>query len=449
MVIPPLSDTIVAVATAPGKGGIGVVRVSGSEVPQIAQKLLSKQLMPRIATLCEFRHPHHEKIIDQGVALYFKAPNSFTGEDVLELQGHGGPVVMDCLLNAVVSAGARLARPGEFSERSFLNDKMDLAQAEAVADLIDASTEQAALSAMRSLQGHFSEKISSLGSALMHLRLYVEAAIDFPEEEIDFLADGHILEKIEEVITKLKDLQASAKQGQLLKEGMSVVIIGRPNAGKSSLLNALTGQASAIVTPIAGTTRDLVKETIQVEGMPLHIIDTAGIRLDAEEVEQEGIRRALLQQDLADRILLVVDASQDPFITPVEEQVLAQFAAKTTLIVNKVDIAPTPSGVTQEAIALSAKTGQGLNLLKEHLKSIMGYRAGESSTFIARRRHLTALGVTLESCEKAKEQLVRFKAGELVAQELKMAQDALGEIVGKVTTDDLLGEIFANFCIGK
>jgi len=449
MVSSPVGDTIVAVATAPGRGGIGVVRISGSGVPSIAKKLLSKQPPPRVATLCEFRHPHHEKIIDQGVALYFPAPHSFTGEDVLELQGHGGPVVMDCLLNAVVDAGARLARPGEFSERSFLNDKMDLAQAEAVADLIDASTEQAALCAMRSLQGHFSDKISTLAQALMHLRLYVEAAIDFPEEEIDFLADGHILNKIEEVIAQLQQLQASAKQGQLLKEGMSVVIIGRPNAGKSSLLNALTGQACAIVTPIAGTTRDLVKETIQIEGMPLHIIDTAGIRLDAEEVEQEGIRRALLQQDLADRILLMVDASKIPLMTEVEERVLTQFANKTTVIVNKVDIAPVPSHLTQEVIALSAKTGEGLELLKEHLKGVMGYRPNEAGTFLARRRHLVALNLTLECCEKAKEQLVHYKAGELVAQELKMAQDALGEIVGKVTTDDLLGEIFANFCIGK
>ncbi|MGE3319337.1 MAG: tRNA uridine-5-carboxymethylaminomethyl(34) synthesis GTPase MnmE [Candidatus Berkiella sp.] len=449
MVSSPLADTIVAVATAPGKGGIGVVRVSGSEASSIAMRLLNKQPAPRVATLCEFRHPHHHQIIDQGVALYFPAPHSFTGEDVLELQGHGGPVVMDCLLKAVVEAGARLARPGEFSERSFLNDKMDLAQAEAVADLIDATTEAAALGAMRSLQGHFSEKIATLAQSLMRLRLYVEAAIDFPEEEIDFLADGHILQKIEEVISQLQELQASAKQGQLLKEGMSVVIIGRPNAGKSSLLNALTGQASAIVTPIPGTTRDLVKETIQIEGMPLHIVDTAGIRLEAEEVEQEGIRRALLQQDLADRILLVVDASKTPLMTEVEQQVLSQFAAKTTLIVNKVDIAPITNTLAHEAIALSAKTGEGLHLLKEHLKNIMGYRPSENGTFIARRRHLTALSLTLDCCEKAKDQLVRFKAGELVAQELKMAQDALGEITGKVTTDDLLGEIFANFCIGK
>jgi len=442
------ADTIVAVATAPGKGGIGVVRISGSIAALIAKRLLSKVPSPRIATLCEFRNTNDE-VIDKGVALYFPAPNSFTGEDVLELQGHGGPVVMDCLLTAVVQAGARLARPGEFSERSFLNGKMDLAQAEAVADLIDASTKQAAMSAMRSLQGQFSEKITALAKALMHLRLYVEAAIDFPEEEIDFLADGHVLSKIEETLVQLGELQQQAKQGQLLKEGMTVVIIGRPNAGKSSLLNCLTGQESAIVTAIPGTTRDLVKETIQIEGMPLHIIDTAGIRHEAEEVEQEGIRRALLQQELADRILLVIDANKTPLMTQVEEDVLKQFPEKTTVIVNKIDLAQIQPGEREKKIYLSAKTEQGISDLKNHLKHCMGYQAQESGTFTARRRHLTALRVTRDCCEKAKEQLISYKAGELVAQELKMAQDALGEIVGRVTTDDLLGEIFANFCIGK
>lgn len=448
MISSPPADTIVAVATAPGKGGIGVVRISGSEAAAIAKRLLHQLPSPRIATLCEFRNTNND-VIDKGVALYFPAPNSFTGEDVLELQGHGGPVVMDCLLTAVVQAGARLARPGEFSERSFLNGKMDLAQAEAVADLIDASTQQAALSAMRSLQGQFSEKITSLAKTLMHLRLYVEAAIDFPEEEIDFLADGHILNKLEETLVHICELQQQAKQGQLLKEGMTVVIIGRPNAGKSSLLNCLTGSESAIVTAIAGTTRDLVKETIQIEGMPLHIIDTAGIRSEAEEVEQEGIRRALSQQDLADRILLVIDANQTPLMTQVEEDVLKQFAHKTTIIINKIDIANLEAGERDNKIYLSAKEGLGLNSLKNHLKHCMGYQVQESGTFTARRRHLTALRMTRDCCEKAKEQLMTYKAGELVAQELKMAQDALGEIVGRVTTDDLLGEIFANFCIGK
>ncbi len=442
------ADTIVAVATAPGKGGIGVVRISGNDAALIAKRLLHQLPSPRVATLCEFRNTNND-VIDKGVALYFPAPNSFTGEDILELQGHGGPVVMDCLLTAVVQAGARLARPGEFSERSFLNGKMDLAQAEAVADLIDASTQQAALSAMRSLQGQFSEKITSLAKTLMHLRLYVEAAIDFPEEEIDFLADGHILNKIEQTLVEIGELQQQAKQGQLLKEGMTVVIIGRPNAGKSSLLNCLTGHESAIVTAIPGTTRDLVKETIQIEGMPLHVIDTAGIRHEAEEVEQEGIRRALLQQDLADRILLVIDANKKPLMTQVEEDVLKQFAHKTTVIVNKIDIAELEAGERDNKIYLSAKEGLGINCLKNHLKSCMGYQVQESGTFTARRRHLTALRMTRDCCEKAKDQLMTYKAGELVAQELKMAQDALGEIVGRVTTDDLLGEIFANFCIGK
>lgn len=448
MISSPPADTIVAVATAPGKGGIGVVRVSGSNAALIAKRLLQKIPSPRVASLCEFRNSNDE-VIDKGVALFFPGPNSFTGEDVLELQGHGGPVVMDCLLTAVVHAGARLARPGEFSERSFLNGKMDLAQAEAVADLIDASTKQAALSAMRSLQGQFSEKITSLAKTLMHLRLYVEAAIDFPEEEIDFLADGHILTKIEETLLQLSELQQQAKQGQLLKEGMTVVIIGQPNAGKSSLLNCLTGHDSAIVTAIPGTTRDLIKETIQIEGMPLHIIDTAGIRHEASDVEREGIRRALLQQDLADRILLVIDANNTPLMTQVEEDVLKQFSHKTTVIMNKIDMNNTPPGERDNKIYLSAKTGQGIAELKNHLKNCMGYQAQDSGTFTARRRHLTALRLTRDCCEKAKDQLITYKAGELVAAELKMAQDALGEIVGRVTTDDLLGEIFANFCIGK
>lgn len=443
----PLTDTIVAVATAPGKGGIGVVRISGSNTASFAKQLLSKELIPRVATLCEFRNDK-QLVLDKGVALYFPGPHSFTGEDVLELQGHGGPVVLDLVVSAVLALGARLARPGEFSERAFLNNKMDLAQAEAVADLIDASTQQAARSAMRSLQGEFSAHIGRIATALMQLRLYVEAAIDFPEEEIDFLSDGKILKQLETVLAELTELQAKAKHGQLLKEGMSVVIVGQPNAGKSSLLNALTGQETAIVTAIAGTTRDLVKETIQIDGMPLHIIDTAGIREEAEEVEKEGIRRALLQQDLADRILLVVDVNNGS-LSKVEQDVLAQFAHKTTLIMNKIDIALVPPGEQEKGIYVSAKTGAGLVALRSHLKDCMGFQAIEGATFIARRRHLSALAATLACCQRAREQLVDFRAGELVAQELKMAQDALGEIVGKVTTDDLLGEIFANFCIGK
>ncbi|MCS5712759.1 tRNA uridine-5-carboxymethylaminomethyl(34) synthesis GTPase MnmE [Candidatus Berkiella aquae] len=441
------ADTIVAVATAPGKGGIGVIRISGKQAAFIAKRLLSKDLSARIATLCTFRNANQE-ILDQGVALYFPSPNSFTGEDVVELQGHGGPVVLDLVVSAVLAEGARLAEPGEFSLRAFLNNKIDLAQAEAIADLIDASTQQAAQSAMRSLQGQFSEHVLNLATALMQLRLYVEAAIDFPEEEIDFLSDGKVLQKLDAILAELSLLQAKAKQGQLLKEGMSVVIVGQPNAGKSSLLNALTGQETAIVTPIAGTTRDLVKETIQLDGMPLHIIDTAGIRDQAEEIEKEGIRRALLQQDLADRILLVVDVSQGE-LTKVEQEVLQQFSHKTTLIMNKIDTVGLLPGERDGQLYLSAKTGEGLSCLKEHLKMCMGYRQAEGATFIARRRHLSAIAATLQNCLNAKKQLVEFKAGELVAHELKMAHDALGEIVGKVTTDDLLGEIFSNFCIGK
>jgi len=386
-------------------------------------------------------------VIDTGLAIYFAAPNSFTGEDVLELQGHGGQVVMDMVLSAVLKEGARIAEPGEFSQRAFLNGKMDLAQAEAVADLIEASTAQAALSANRSLQGVFSKKIRALEHEMMELRMFVEAAIDFPEEEVDFLSEGHVLQKIEALLSQLYSLQQGAKKGQMLREGMSVVIAGLPNAGKSSLLNCLTQQETAIVTPIAGTTRDLIKETIQIDGIPLHIIDTAGLRSNADVVEMEGIKRAKQQQTLADRILLVVDATET--LSEVENSILREHEHKVTLVMNKIDLKDLPPGEREGKIFLSAKSGQGMDALYAHLKTCMGFQGEESANFIARRRHLEALEKTLYHCLLAKQQLVEFKASELVAQELRFAQDFLGQIVGKVTTDDLLGKIFSSFCIGK
>lgn len=439
-------DTIVAIATAPGKGGVGIVRVSGPKCTDIARALIGQLPSPRQAVLSPFYHPGGE-IIDTGLVLYFPNPHSFTGEDVLELHAHGGPVVLDMLVKAILQCGAIMARPGEFSQRAFLNGKMDLTQVEAVADLIDAGTQEAALSASRSLQGVFSSKIETLSKALMSTRMFVEATLDFPDEEIDFLSDKRLLSKIEDIRTQIDTLLSQAKVGQLLKEGMTVVIVGRPNAGKSSLLNCLTQYETAIVTPIAGTTRDLIKETIHIDGLPLHIVDTAGIREDADVVEQEGIKRAKHQLSLADRILLVIDA--DNALTQIEEEILAEFPNKVTLIFNKIDLMSHEPRQDNNAIHLSAKTGQGIDLLRAHLKQCMGYQGTETGVFIARRRHLHALERTEAHFQEALAQLVTFFAFEKAAEELRLAQNALGEIVGVVTTEDVLGEIFSHFCIGK
>ncbi|MBS0286483.1 MAG: tRNA uridine-5-carboxymethylaminomethyl(34) synthesis GTPase MnmE [Proteobacteria bacterium] len=442
------ADTIAAIATPPGRGGVGIVRVSGQNVVLIAQQIIKNLPQPRIAALRSF-YDIKGNIIDKGLALYFSAPNSFTGEDLLELHAHGGPVLMDMLLSTVLTHGARLAKPGEFSERAFLNGKMDLAQCEAVADLIDASTKQAALSASRSLQGVFSEQIEKLANEMMALRLYVEAAIDFPEEEIDFLSEGNVLEKIEAILSQIITLQKSAKVGQVLREGMNVVFAGLPNAGKSSLLNQLTRKESAIVTPIPGTTRDLVKETIQIDGIPINLIDTAGIRLEAELIEQEGIKRAKEQFALADKILLVKDTSQGEELATEEIEIMKLHGNKVTLVMNKVDMINNAPENLDNKIYLSAKTGQGIDALLFMLKASQGMQTIDNGAFIARRRHLDALQKAHIHCDEAHRQLVKIKAGELVAQELRYAQEALGEIVGKITPDDLLGKIFASFCIGK
>ncbi len=447
------AETIAAIATPPGRGGVGIVRVSGPEVARIAQAVLHQLPEPRYAHYGAF-YGTDGQILDRGIALYFQNPHSFTGEDVLELQAHGGPVVLQWLLETVIAQGARLAEPGEFSKQAFLNDKLDLAQAEAIADLIDASSEQAAKSALRSLQGDFSAEVNALVEALISLRIFVEAAIDFPEEEIDFLSDGKVAGQLEEILQQLHRVLTTAQQGVLLREGMSVVILGRPNAGKSSLLNALSGRETAIVTDIAGTTRDIVKEEIQIDGMPLHILDTAGLREASDKVEQIGIERAWQALEEADRVLVMLQAGEA--IHPEDQAILDQLPAElpVTLIRNKIDlINASPKIETDEAgrtvIWLSAKHRQGLELLKQHLKEVMGFANTAEGVFMARKRHLEALKTALQLVETGKQQLETFAAGELLAEDLRQAQQALSEITGRFTSDDLLGEIFTSFCIGK
>jgi len=450
-------DTIVAQATPPGRGGVGIVRISGPHAPQVAEAVLGHCPPARYAEYLPFTD-EGGSVLDQGIALYFKAPHSFTGEDVLELQGHGGPVVLDLLIRRILALpGVRPARPGEFSERAFLNDKLDLAQAEAIADLIEANSEQAARSAMHSLQGEFSRQVNALVEQLTRLRIYVEAAIDFPEEEVDFLSDGKISADLSEVRVQLAQVQAQARQGSLLREGMRVVIAGRPNAGKSSLLNALAGRESAIVTEIAGTTRDVLREHIHIDGMPLHIIDTAGLRDSADKVEQIGIERAWEEIRQADQVLFMVDGTTTAATDP--HAIWPEFVDRLpshigiTVVRNKVDL--TGEALTRgedhsyPVFRLSAKTGQGLDALRDHLKRCMGFKGVTEGGFMARRRHLSALTAAAEHLEQGTEQLEVFAAGELLAEELRLAQESLSEITGEFTSDDLLGRIFSSFCIGK
>ena len=432
-------ETITALATPPGRGGIGVVRISGSKVPEIARSLLGQLPQARYATFCNFMD------IDQGIALYFPAPNSFTGEDVLELQGHGGPVVMDLLLNAILTLGVRIARPGEFSERAFLNGKIDLAQAEAIADLIDSSSKQAAHCALRSLQGEFSAHIHTLVEQLIWLRTYIEASIDFADEEIDHSANGQIFEKIEKLIIELDEILEKAHQGYLLKEGMHIVLIGEPNVGKSSLLNSLAGRETAIVTAIAGTTRDIVRDQIQLDGaMPLHIIDTAGLRQTNDPVEMEGIHRTKLAMKEADLVILLQDNDGS-----INKELLSEIDEKPLLrIRNKIDISGQTAGLNSDGILyLSAKTGKGIPVLKTYLKNQMGLQTNTEGNFMARRRHLDAL----QSAKKALTTALIHNTNhtELLAEELRQAQQHLGQITGEFTTEDLLGEIFSSFCLGK
>lgn len=451
------TDTIVAQATPPGRGGVGILRVSGPKAALVAQTVLGKLPKPRYADYLPFRNDDNS-VLDQGIALFFPNPHSFTGEDVLELQGHGGPVILDLLLKRILQIpGVRIANPGEFSERAFLNDKLDLAQAEAIADLIDASSEQAARSAINSLQGAFSSHVNEMVESLTHLRIYVEAAIDFPDEEIDFLSDGIIEGKLNAVIAELDDVRAQARQGSLLREGMKVVIAGRPNAGKSSLLNALAGREAAIVTDIAGTTRDVLREHIHIDGMPLHIIDTAGLREASDEVERIGIERAWKEIEQADRVLFMVDSTTTDATTP--EDIWPEFMAHlpntlpVTVIRNKSDLTGENVEITAQGnypmIRLSARDGMGIELLRDHLKEAMGFNSNTEGGFLARRRHLQALNTAAEHLQQGHEQLVYAKSGELLAEELRLAQQALSEITGEFTSDDLLGRIFSSFCIGK
>jgi tRNA modification GTPase len=444
-------DTICAIATPPGHGGIGIVRASGPAVPSLATAILGRLPAERHAHFARFLDGSGE-VIDEGLALFFPGPRSFTGEDVLELQGHGGPAILDRLLRRLIELGARLAGPGEFSERAFLNGKLDLAQAEAVADLIAATSEAGARAAMRSLQGEFSAAVHALVEALIELRLYVESAIDFPDEEIDFLSEGAVSGRLTAIEERLAEVLATARRGQVLRDGMTVVIAGRPNAGKSSLLNRLAGYEAAIVTDVAGTTRDVLREHIHIDGMPLHVIDTAGLRNSADLVEQEGIRRAWHAIEAADQVLLLVDDRHGP--EAIEHAVLARLPAGVgvTLIRNKIDLSGTAPGLGVGArgpeLAVSAHTGEGLDALRAHLKSLMGYDA-ETSGFIARRRHLEALERAASHLTLGRQQLEIYRAGELLAEELRQAQTALSEITGEFTSDDLLGRIFSSFCIGK
>jgi tRNA modification GTPase len=447
------TETIVAAATPAGRGGIGVVRVSGPKVPEIAAVILGELPVPRRATFARFLDVHQDPL-DAGLTLFFPAPHSYTGEHVLELHGHGGPVVLESIVARVVEIGARRALPGEFTQRAFINNKLDLAQAEAIADLIDAGSRQAARAAMRSLQGEFSSMVRGLTDAVIELRTYVEAAIDFPEEEIDFLADQQLTTRFNTVREHFGGIEQAARHGKLLHDGMTVVIAGRPNAGKSSLLNRLAGYDAAIVTPIPGTTRDVVRERIDIDGLPLHVLDTAGLREGGDLVEEEGIRRAQAEMTRADRVLFVIDAVVDPNAASfVAERPRLPADVPVTLVFNKCDLstgiplADTYSGPPR--ITVSALTGKGIDELRVHLKNCVGYQTLDSGTVSARQRHLDSLGRARRSVEDAARQLQERRAGELVAEELRAAQQALNEITGEFTSEDLLGRIFSSFCIGK
>jgi tRNA modification GTPase len=452
-------DTIAAIASAPGRGAIGVIRVSGSKVPQVAAGILGALPAPRQARLSSFLDAHGRSV-DEGLALYFPPPASYTGEHVLELQGHGGALVVDLLLKRLLELGCRLARPGEFTERAFLNGKIDIAQAEAIADLIDAGSAAAARAAVRSMQGEFSARIADLKTRITGLRVYVEAAIDFPNEEIDFLSGEALQQRLAEIFSGFESITAAARQGAMLREGLQVVIAGRPNAGKSSLLNSLAGDDVAIVTNVPGTTRDVLRCQVHLDGLPVNLIDTAGLRSAVDVVEVEGVRRARNEIARADRVLYVLDsgaaqggaAADEPTPWARELEQLPHQAA-VTLVFNKIDLTGTPARLDESStpprIYLSARTGAGLDLLRGHLKSSAGYRESDSGALAARRRHLDALARARQHVQIAADILSSTRAFELFAEDLRLAQHALGEITGEFTSDDLLGEIFGSFCIGK
>ncbi len=443
------ADTIAAIATAPGRAGIGVVRVSGPAVRKIAAAILARTLQARVATLCDFLEAK-SGILDRGIAIFYPAPHSYTGEDVLELQGHGGMAVLRLVLRRCLDLGARPAQPGEFTERAFLNDKLDLAQAESVADLIDASSEAAARGAMRSLAGEFSGRIGRLNGALIALRTVVEATLDFPEEEIDFLERSGALEKLDRLRAGVTILLTETEQGRILRDGAKVVLIGQPNVGKSSLLNRLAEEEVAIVTEIPGTTRDPLRHELAIEGVPVHIVDTAGLRDAVDTVETIGIQRAWREINQADVALLIVDATVG--ITDADRKILSDLPINLEKIIvfNKIDLLNKASPENQSTgdieIRLSAKTGAGLNLLRAALLRCIGWRPTQEGIFIARERHLQALREAEASLSRAAN---ASSALELMAEELRMAQQAFANITGKFSADDLLGEIFSRFCIGK
>jgi tRNA modification GTPase len=451
-----VTDTIAAIASAPGRGAVGVIRVSGPSVPQIAESIVGNLPAPRIAQFAQFLGLDGAPL-DRGLALYFPAPASYTGEHVLELQGHGGVLVLDSLLKRLLELGCRMARPGEFSERAFLNGKIDIAQAEAIADLIDAGSVEAARAAVRSMQGEFSAHIHELQAQITELRTLVEAAIDFPDEELDFVPGSELGRRVAKIFMSFDAITAAARQGALLREGLNVVIAGKPNAGKSSLLNKLVGDEVAIVTDQPGTTRDVLRQQVHLDGLPLNLIDTAGLRSAADVVEAEGVRRALAELSRADRVLYMLDAASQ-----LSESSASDLAVEldelpkgvpVTLIFNKIDLSGAQASVDESRdppqVFLSARTGAGLDLLRAHLKSRAGYRSGDSGALSARRRHLDALERARACVAQAAQMLAATRAFELFAEELRLAQLALGEITGEFSSDDLLGEIFGSFCIGK
>ena len=449
-------DTIVALASATGRGAVGVIRVSGPSVPQIAESIIGNLPPPRLAQVAHFLAGDGEWL-DQGLALYFPAPASYTGEHVLELQGHGGVLVLDSLLKRLIELGCRMARPGEFSERAFLNGKIDIAQAEAIADLIDAGSAAAARAAVRSMQGEFSARVHELQAQITELRTLVEAAIDFPDEELDFVPGSVLGDRIAKIFMSFDAITAAARQGALLREGLNVVIAGKPNAGKSSLLNKLVGDEIAIVSEQPGTTRDVLRQQVHLDGLPLNLIDTAGLRKAADVVEAEGVRRALAELSRADRVLYILDAA-----APLPKSSASDLAAEllelpkgvpVTLIFNKIDLSGAQANIDESRdppqVFLSARTGAGLDLLRAHLKNRAGFISGDSGAFSARRRHLDALDRAKACVVQAAEVLTGTRAFELFAEELRRAQLALGEITGEFSSDDLLGQIFSSFCIGK
>ncbi len=437
------ADTIVAAATPPGSGGVAIVRISGDQTEQIARRMLGSLPEPRTATYRHFRDGDGS-VIDAGLALYFPAPTSFTGESVLELQGHGGPLVIALIVEAAIALGAREAAPGEFSKRAYLNDKLDLVQAEAIADLIGSGTAQAARAALRSLSGAFSRAVDALAEQLVRLRMHVEAAIDFPEEEIDFLSDERLGQRVEECDAAFDALLIGASQGRMLRDGYQVVIVGKPNAGKSSLLNLLSGQEAAIVTEVAGTTRDILREQIDVDGLAVELVDTAGLRNDPDRIEKEGIRRARKALESADAVLWIQDAT-DPDHGDIGEELPE--GIPVTVVRNKIDLVNVDR--QDDAVYLSARTGEGVDDLRRRIRELAGYENQGEGAFTARRRHIEALRRAHGHFAAGRDALNDARAGELFAEELRLSQQALGEITGAVSSDELLGRIFSEFCIGK